>query len=131
MPTSPGGSLFPYYYKGGELFGLHLGNYFADEDRVIAMMKAEQAFFTQQNRTMGMWIDFYHTKLTSRVIGEFVEFLLCTRNRVSRLGLVGCTWQGRLKINGLLKKTQALSSLQVRYFSDPEDAKTWLVSEGS
>jgi len=66
--TSPGGSLFPYYYKNGELFCLHFGSYFSDEDGVIAMMKAEEEFFTKnivllvfglicmrQNSPIGSW----------------------------------------------------------------------------
>jgi hypothetical protein len=50
---SPGGSLFPYYYKNRELFGVHFGNYFSDEDRLIAMMKAEEEFFIQQTCQRG------------------------------------------------------------------------------
>jgi len=45
IQTSPGGSLFPYYYKNGELFCLHFGSYFSDEDGVIEMIKAEEQFF--------------------------------------------------------------------------------------
>jgi len=126
---SPSGALFPYYYKNGELFGLHLGSYFLNEDGVIAMMKAEAAFFTGQHRQLGLWIDFYETKLTDRVIREFIEMLKQMRPRVTKLGIVGASSIARWKIKRLIRKTAVLASLPVRYYEDPEEAKTWLVSE--
>ncbi len=126
---SPGGSLFPYYYKNGELFGLHLGSFFSDEDGVIDLMKAEAAFLTQQHRQMGLWIDFYETKLTNKVIKEFVEMIEQMRPKITRLGIVGASLLAQWKINRLITKTESLVSLPVRYFEDPEEAKTWLVSE--
>jgi len=126
---SPSGALFPYYYKNGELFGLHLGSYFSNEDGVIAMMKAEALFFNQQHRQLGLWIDFYETKLTNRVIKEFIGMIEQMRPKITRLGVVGASLLAQWKINRLIKKTDVLSSLPVRYFDDPEEAKTWLVSE--
>ena len=126
---SPSGALFPYYYKNGELFGLHLGSYFSNEDGVIAMMKAEALFFTSQHRQLGLWIDFYETKLTDRVIQEFVEMVKAMMPRVTKLGIVGCSFIARWKINRLIRKTDVLSSLPLRFYTDPEEAKAWLVSE--
>ena len=129
IQKSPSGALFPYYYKNGELFGLHLGSYFSDEDGVIAMMQSEATFFTKQHRDIGIWIDFYETKLTDRVIQGFVEMVEHMGPKVTRLGIVGCSTIARWKINRLIKKTGPISSLPVRFFEDPEVAKTWLVSE--
>ena len=129
LKKSPGGSLFQYPYKGGELFGWHLGSFGSNEDGVISRMKAEEIFFIQQNRSIGLWIDFYQTRLTDRVIGEFIEMLGHTYKLILKLGLVGCSTLDRWRINRLIKKTGVLSKLPVKYFSDPEDAKTWLVSE--
>jgi hypothetical protein len=129
MQKSPGGAYFPYYYKGGELFGLHLGSYYADEDGVIAMMKAEEEFILKQNRKMSLWIDFYETTLTDKVLGEFIELILHINRRITKLGIVGCSFIDKWKLKRLIKKAAQLSSLPVRYFADPEDAKSWLVSE--
>lgn len=129
LKKSPGGSYFPYPYKGGELFGLQLGSFGANEDGVIARMKAEEIFFTQQNRSIGLWIDFYQTRLTRRVIGEFIDMVEHIHQRVLKLGLVGCSSIDRWRINRRLKKAGDLSALPVKYFDDPEDAKTWLVME--
>lgn len=126
---SPGGSIFPYPYKGGELFGLHLASFGTDEDALISRMTAEEAFFIKQNRSIGLWIDFYESKLTDRVISEFLEFLQHTGNQVLKLGLVGCSGKDQRRINKHLKENGHFESLPVRYFNDPEDAKTWLVSE--
>ena len=129
LKKSPGGAYFPYSYKGGELFGFHLGGFGANEDGVIARMKAEEIFFTQQQRSIGLWIDFCQTRLSSRVVGEFVGTMEHIHNRVLKLGLVGCSTLDRWKISRTMKKSACLSSLPTKYFSDPEDAKTWLVSE--
>jgi hypothetical protein len=129
IQKSPSGALFPYYYKNGELFGLHLGSYFSDEDGVMAMMKAEAMFFTKQPRELGLWIDFYETKLTDRVIQEFIEMLKQMSSRITKLGIVGCPLLAQWKINRRVKKADVLSSLPIKYFDDPEVAKTWLVSE--
>ena len=129
IQRSPSGAMFPYYYKNGELFGMHLGSYFSNEEGVIAMMKAEEAFFTSKHRPIGIWIDFYETKLTDRVIQAFVKMIEGMGPQVTKLGIVGCSALARWKINRLLKKTGSLSTLPVKYFEDPEVAKTWLVSE--
>ena len=129
LKKSPGGSYFPYSYKGGELFGLHLGSFGTDEDGVIARMRAEETFFIQQNQSIGLWIDFCQTKLTDNVIGEFIRFLEHAHSRIRKLGLVGCSSLDRWRMSKIMKKSECLSSLPVKYFRDPEDAKTWLVSE--
>jgi hypothetical protein len=126
---SPGGSMFPYYYKGGELFGLHLGSFASNEDGVIARTKAEEVFFVEQHRAIGLWIDFYETKLTNRIIGEFLQTLEHVHHQILKLGLVGCSFIDRWRIRRLINDSKYLSSLPVKFFDDPEDAKTWLVSE--
>jgi hypothetical protein len=129
LKKSPGGPIFPYPYKDGELFGLHFGSFGASEEALVARMKAEAVFFQEQNRSMGVWIDFYQTRLTDTVISEFIEFLRNTCHRALKLALVGCSSGDQRRISRRLKETKDLAMLPVKYFSDPEDAKTWLVSE--
>jgi hypothetical protein len=129
LQRSRGSSLFPYYYKNGELFCIHFGIYFSDEDEVIAMMKAEENFFNRQYRNIGIWIDFYETKLTNRVLRELVELLKQIHLKTTKLGIVGCPLFAQWKMNRMIKKTEILAFLPVKYFADPEEAKTWLVSE--
>ncbi len=126
---SPDGAIFPYPYKGGELFGLHLGSYETDEDALISMMKADSAFFLQQNRSIGVWIDFYGTKLSDRVITAFIEFLDNIHTRTLKLALVGCSPAARRRINKRIQESGNFAALPVKYFNDPEVAKTWIVSE--
>jgi hypothetical protein len=131
MPISPSGVTFPYYYKGGELSGLHLESYSSDEDGVIAMMKAEQEFFLKQNRKMNLYINFYGTKLTDRVLGEFIEYILNISHRTSKLGIVGCSFRDKWRLNRLIKRAGSFPALPIKYYADPEEAKTWLVSESA
>ncbi len=129
MQNSPGGSIFPYFYKDGELFGVHFGSFFSDEDRLIKLIQAEKAFFLKQNRTIPVWIDFYETRLTDIVLGEFIDYLKSSAPRIPKLGIVGCSLRDKGRINKLIKNTAELSSLIIKYYNDPEEAKTWLVSE--
>jgi hypothetical protein len=129
IETSPGGSLFPYYYKDGELFCLHFGSYFNNEEGVIAIMKAEEDFINTKHRPMGIWIDLYETKLSDRVIQQLVELLMHIASQITKLGFVGCSPIARWKINRQIRKNSRLFSLPIKYFSDPEVAKIWLVNE--
>lgn len=126
---SPSGATFPYYYKGGELFGMHLGDYARDEDGVIAMMHAEEQFLLVQRRRMGCWLDLCHTRLSDHVIAELVEMIDHLRPYLSKVALAGCSWRARWKINRLVAKKVWAKSLPLKYYEDPEVAKTWLVSE--
>src|ERR1043166_7348750 len=129
LQKSPSGAIFPYYYKNGELFGMHLGSYFSKEQEVVAMMNAEETFLALHHRPMGLWIDFYDTELTDRVIESFIEMIEHMRPQITKLALVGCSLVARWKINRIVKKSVCLASFPVRYYEDPEEAKTWLVSE--
>ena len=92
-------------------------------------MKAEEDFINTKHRPMGIWVDLYETKLSDRVIQKLVEMLVHIVVHTSKLGFVGCSSIARWKINRQIRKTSEHSSLPVRYFDDPEIAKTWLVSE--
>jgi hypothetical protein len=127
--TSPGGSIFPYFYKNGELFGVHFGSFFSNEDGIIALMKAEALFFSEQYHSMPVWVDFYETKLTDRVLGEFLGFLEHVQPWMIKLGIVGCSFWDKRRISKLISQTQCLSQVPVRFFRDPEVAKSWLVGK--
>jgi hypothetical protein len=129
LRKSPSGAYFPYGYKGGELFGVHSGSYGADEDGLIALFKAEEDFFLAQNRCIGYWVDFYEDKLTDRVIAAFIEFVQHVRPRLTKLAIVGCSFWDKRKVSKRLQQAAGLDGLPVRFYSDPEDAKTWLVNE--
>jgi hypothetical protein len=130
VKNSPSGAIFPYYYKDGELFGCHMESYAADEVGAMAMMKAETKFILKQNCKMGFWINFYGTNLSGPMIAGLADMLAQIRPKVTKLGLVGCSWLSQWKIKRQLKKMEALFGLPVRFYRDPEDAKAWLVSEG-
>jgi len=121
--------MFPYPYKGGELFGLHLGSFGRDERGVIERMHAEEIFFLKQKKCIPLWIDFCQTRLTGSVMSEFVTMLEHTHDLVIKLGLVGCSRLDRRRLKLAIGRSPCLSGLPVRYFNDPEEAKTWLVSE--
>lgn len=131
MPAlkSPGGSMFPYYYKNGELFGVHYGSFFDNEEGLLALMKAEEEFMKEHNCQLPLWIDFYETKLTERILIEFLHSMNRLHHQITRLAIVGCSWKDQLRIERLQKKLNLELPVLVKYFRDPEEAKTWLVSE--
>lgn len=124
-------SLFPYYFKGGEILGLHYGSFFSNQEALLSRMKAEEEFITKSNRLLPTWIDFYETKLTDHVLTEFLESINRLRSHITKLAIVGCSSKDRRRLQRLTKKLNIEIPIPVKYFSDPEDAKTWLVSEAN
>jgi hypothetical protein len=129
LQKSPGGSIFPYYYKGGQLFGLHYGSFFADGEALLKRMKAEEEFILMTIRQTPLWIDFYETKLSDEVLIEFSRSILRLQLHITKLAIVGCSSRDKKRLSVLWKKSGIRFPMPVRFFSDPEDAKTWLVSE--
>ncbi len=118
--------MFPYYYKGGEILGLHYGSFFSNEEALLATMKAEEDFIARPNRRLRVWVDFYETQLTDRTLGEFAASVDRLRPHLVKLAIVGCSFRDRWRLRQLGK---APVPVPIKFFSDPEDAKTWLVDE--
>ena len=131
IQKSPGGSVFPYYYKGGFLFGVHYGSFFDDEERLLERMKAEEGFITNSIRQTPIWIDFYESRLGEKVLVEFINSVFRMQAHITKLAIVGCSSKDRRRLTRALKRPGVELALPVRFFSDPEEAKTWLVSESS
>ena len=129
LQKSPGGSIFPYYYKGGALFGLHYGSFFKDEEALLARMRAEEEFITNSIRQTPLWIDFYETMLPDKVLNEFSSSILRLQDHITKLAIVGCSFKDKRRLMKLGKKSGWKFPMPVKFFSDPEDAKTWLMSE--
>ena len=126
---SPGGSIFPYGYKGGELLGLHFGSFHSDEERLLTLMEAEEGFIAGLHRHFPLWIDFYETKLTDEVLTRFLQSMSRLQNVITKLAIVGCSRRDQNRMTRLSKKLNIQLSVPLRFFEDPEVAKTWLVSE--
>lgn len=73
-----------------------------------------------------MWIGSYQTRLSQKVITEFLESIRRVESHILKLGLVGCSFCARWKIN---RRKKNWVTFPVKYFIDPEDAKRWLVTE--
>lgn len=129
LKKSPSGSLCPYYYMGGELHPLKYGSYFSDKNNLFAVMKAEEEFILkssgQNNRRI--WIDLYETKLDNEVIENLVLHIKSIRPKIFKLCLVGCSFLDKRKLIKQMTANNMDIVKQVRFFSDPEEAKQWLV----
>jgi hypothetical protein len=124
---SPGGSLFPYYYKGGEIHCLKYGGFLANADALFALMKAEEDFIIKTNRPLRVWVDFYETNRTDRVLIQFVESIRHLSNYMIKLAVAGFSFSDRIRLRKFAKKSGVKFSMPVKFFNDPEDAKTWLI----
>jgi hypothetical protein len=126
---SPGGSNFPYYYKGGEIHCMKYGSFFTDEQRLFQVMDAEEVFIKQRpNRKLRVWVDFYETTLSPGVLFKFAEQIFNIRSQIVKLAVVGCSAADKRKLNKAMKTHGAEFSIPCTYFDDPEEAKTWLVT---
>lgn len=131
LPKSPSGSLCPYYYLGGELHSLKYGNYGRDRQRLQAVMAAEQEFILASpgTRNRRIWVDLYQTDLDAASIAMLVDHLQVIRSKILRLCLVGCSLWDRHRVRAVMRRKAPELSSATRYFSDPEDAKRWLVGK--
>ncbi|OPA73732.1 hypothetical protein BVG16_26955 [Paenibacillus selenitireducens] len=124
---SPGGSMFPYYYKGGEIHCLKFGSMYQRYDDFLKVMIAEEEFIRSTHKQLRVWVDFYKTDLKQEGLVVFVDFLLRIQEQLVKLSIVGLSFSNVYRCKKLLKK--AGITLPVQFFKDPEDAKTWLVHE--
>ncbi len=124
---SPGGSTFPYYYKGGEIHSLKYGSFYGNEVPLLELMANEEAFIAAKpNRKLSIWVDFYKTRITDTVLAGFIESMSRLHNNITKLAVVGLSFRDKWRFRRVAKRTAALP-FAVRFFSDPEQAKTWLV----
>ncbi|HUX19806.1 MAG TPA: hypothetical protein VMW69_01115 [Spirochaetia bacterium] len=126
---SPGGSIYPYFYRDGELFCLHYGSFHDDHSALRALMAREEEFVAANLRHVPVWVDFYETKLTDRILVDFVESMKRMLGGVSRLAVVGCSAWNRRRLRRLAARAGLTGAIPLEFFSDPEAAKSWLVGK--
>lgn len=127
---SPGGSNYPYYFKGGEIHCLKYGGFFEDEGRLFEIMDAEESFIRKlPSRKWRIWVDFYETKLSGRVMERFAAQMSGIAPRLVKLAIVGCSLPDRRRLKRELNRGRADFPVPCRCFDDPEEAKEWLVSD--
>ena len=124
---SPGGSMFPYYYKGGEIHCLKYGSKYHNEDSLFKLMEEEQEFIFNINRKLKIWVDFYKTTITDRVLQEFINHLQRINDRIDKISIVGLTGLNVWRIKRKIRKSGI--NLIISFYKDPEDAKTWLIHD--
>lgn len=124
---SPGGSLFPYYYKGGEIHCLKYGSKYNNEDELFKIMKLEEEFIRKTNRKLKIWVDFYKTSITTRVLQEFIGNIKRLNEHIDKFTVVGLSGFNIWRLKSRIKKSDI--ELNISFYADPEEAKTWLVSE--
>ncbi len=119
--------MFPYYYKGGEIHCLKYGSMYKDEERLFRLIQEEEQFMIGVHRKLKIWVDFYKTSITDRVIQELINHLSRISLYVERLSIVGLSPMNAWRLKKQIKKSGL--DLNIRFYADPEDAKTWLVTE--
>lgn len=124
---SPGGSEYPYYYKGGEIHCLKYGSKYKDQDKLFNIMRQEEEFIKQTNKKLRIWIDLYKTSTTSIVLQELAQNLININEQIVKISFVGLSGFSKWRLKRLLKRLDI--NYPISFYSDPEDAKTWLVNE--
>lgn len=126
---SPGGSTFPYYYKNGELHCLKYGSFYNNEQALLTLMQEEETFLSKPHIKIPVWVDYYETKLTDRILEEFLQSMDRLQPHMIKLALVGMSSRDKHRYHQIQKKLGIKFSIAVKFFNNPEIAKTWLVSE--
>ncbi|WP_238162593.1 hypothetical protein [Cohnella sp. AR92] len=124
---SPGGSEYPYYYKGGEIHCLKYGSKYKDQEKLFEIMRQEEEFIKLTNKKHRIWIDLYKTTTTNKVRQELVQNLINMNEQIIKISFVGLSGFSKWRLKRMLKRSGI--SCPISFYSDPEDAKTWLVNE--
>ncbi|WP_068780804.1 MULTISPECIES: hypothetical protein [unclassified Paenibacillus] len=125
---SPGGSTFPYYYKGGEIHCLKYGNKYKDEQALLQLMRKEEEFIVRINRRLKIWVDFDKTSFTPDVCSAFIQNIIYLSSHIDKLSIVGLSGFHRWRLQRGIRKAKL--KMSISFYMDPEEAKTWLISEG-
>lgn len=126
---SPGGSVYPYYYKDGEIHCLKYGGFHGDAPRLFAIMDAEEAFIRQRKQRMfRLWVDLYETAVSEGVAEKLAYQARSLNSQIAKIAYVGCKAGERNAIRKAMKKAGMDLQGKVAFYDDPEDAKTWLVT---
>jgi hypothetical protein len=73
-----------------------------------------------------IWVDFYATTTTEHVVASFMENIRHLQHHIVKLAVVGVSFSVKQRIGKFVKRSTE-SRFPVRFFTDPEEAKTWLV----
>lgn len=119
--------MFPYYYKGGEIHCLKYGSHYSDTAKLFELMKQEEEFILHTNRRLKIWVDFYKTSITEQVLLQFIAHITNLHACIDKLSIVGLTKFNMWRLKRRMKRSGI--RLNISFYEDPEDAKTWLVSD--
>lgn len=102
---SPGGSLYPYYYKGGEIHCLKYGSKHRNFKELYHLMKMEEEFIFQTNKQLRIWVDLYETVITDQVLQELTNNLVNLNDHIKKISFVGLStiskWRLKKRLNRL------------------------------
>lgn len=126
---SPGGSVFPYYYKGGQIHCLKYGSKYKDTAQLFEIMAREEEFIISTGKKLKIWVDFYKTSLTSIVLEHFITNIGNISEYVDRMSIVGLSRFNQWRLRRGLKNSGI--KFKISFFEDPEDAKTWLIGDSA
>lgn len=132
MPTkSPSGSACPYFFMNGELHPLKYGSFHADKDKLFRVMRAEEEFILKQpgQNDRRIWIDLYETKLDGEAARALARHVQAIQHKIRKLCFVGCSFLGAWRVRKQLARICPDLAKRIRFFSDPEMAKKWLIGE--
>ncbi len=128
MSKKPSERFFPYYYKNGELHAFKLGGHGKDQAAFLDCLDEEVRFLKESRRRINTWIDLYETELPHSIAEVLVDKVSAVAGQISLLALVGkINLHKRRRLRRLFSLKAEFCNTIVRFFADPEDAKTWLV----
>ena len=105
------------------------GSFYSEEDKLFAVMRAEEDFVMKRSGKLRIWVDLYKTTISETVLTKFCESIIHMQTSILWLAIIGLSLKDQRRLLHLMKNPEFASILPIRFFSDPEDSKSWLVSE--
>jgi len=90
-------------------------------------MKQEEKFILNTKKRLKIWVDMYKTTVTRRVLQELTNNIYNLKDHIDKLSFVGLSGFNRWRLRRRVKRLGM--KLRISFYSDPEDAKTWLINE--
>lgn len=118
---------FSLYHNGGEVWISCIDNLGTDLELVKEKVNNNEELLMRPNKVYRVLFHIDGTEITHEIADYIINSLSRSQNHIFKLTMVGATKSGRAK----LKKCQTNKELKlgIKYFSNMDHAKDWLIDE--
>ncbi len=119
---------FSIPYNDGEIWVICIDNLGDNVELIKEKILDNEKLMSRPSNSSFILYDLNETVITIEIAGLIVDSLLRLKNYISKLAFVGASKIGKRKIQKYLKKYESELNILVKYFTDMDPAKEWLIN---